>query len=456
MIVFKKKLLLVSAAAILSSSNVLAMNVQEALASAYEKNESMQAARQNFLIEIESFPEALGGFLPSISGEISSTTTKQKYKSHLIPNAQSSETDPAGTNRISLTQNVFAGGRSMIGLRQAQSGFWVSRTKLYNSEQEILTKALEVYLDVAASRAKYNIALDSLEFYQKNLRMLEEKLKLGEATITEVASAKAHVARGLADKSKNYASLSSAKAQFKNMTSLEANDDMTFPTLPEDLPQNLAEFEEKVHRGNLNLISASHSLKQAQNGTKASLAALLPRADLSIAAQKNYYKHQSRSQINSISTQTSMRVTIPIYTQGGADYTKIRKAKKASRQAVHQLDQIKRDIESRMIALWENYIAAKDSIDFVDKHVEYQKLALEGIRQEYEVGAKTMLDVLKTQEEYNKAKVGAVETKKSHILSAYGLKTLTGNMLAKDLKLKVKYFSPEKEFKNVKYKIFGF
>lgn len=67
-----------------------------------------------------------------------------------------------------------------------------------------------------------------------------------------------------------------------------------------------------------------------------------------------------------------------------------------------------------------------------------------------------MLDVLKTQEDYNKAKVESVEIRKQYILSAYRIKSLMGSMLANQLKLKVNYFSPEKEFRKVKYRIVGF
>ena len=460
--IVKKKLKILPIAFLLLSTSASGMNLTEALSSTYETNKELGVARQGFLAEIEAFPEALASFLPDISAQYTSTTSKSKKYSQHSPGVQSlgQEGGPDGTKSLKVTQELFSGGSSMYGLKSAQSAFWVSRTKLYNQEQNILTKSTESYLNVAESKAKYDIALASLEFYQKTLHMADAKLKVGEATITEVSLAKSNVASAQASKSKHYAEMLAAKANFKTMTNLEATNDMTFPELPLNIPDNLAEFEARVLKTNLDLISAKHQLRQSKDASNATKGALLPRASLQFSADKKHFRDESTSRIDSrqkrLYTSTSLVIDVPIFSKGGSTYSKIRKSNKAARQAVYALNQKEREIQASIVGIWELYKAAKDSIDFSEKHVEYQKLALDGVKQEYEVGAKTMLDVLKTQEDYNKAEVQMVETRKQYILSAYKIKSLMGNMLAQNLKLKVNYFSPEKEFRNIKYKIIGF
>ncbi|MGC0372375.1 MAG: hypothetical protein DGJ47_001087 [Rickettsiaceae bacterium] len=46
--------------------------------------------------------------------------------------------------------------------------------------------------------------------------------------------------------------------------------------------------------------------------------------------------------------------------------------------------------------------------------------------------------------------------KKNILFTAYQIKTLTGDLTAKSLKLNVKHFEPEQEFKKLKFKIVGF
>ena len=76
--------------------------------------------------------------------------------------------------------------------------------------------------------------------------------------------------------------------------------------------------------------------------------------------------------------------------------------------------------------------------------------------QEEMLGSKTIIDVLRTEERLNKARETRVEAKKLLITSVYELKSLTGDLTAKNMSLKVNYFSPESEFKKIKRKIVGF
>lgn len=448
----KKKIKILPAALLLLSSSSYGMNLTQALSSTYETNQDLAVAQQIFLRDIEEFPQALSSFLPDVSAEFSSRTTKSK--AYLQPGSQSRESGPSENKLLTVDQTIFSGGSSMFGLQAAQSGFWVSRTKLYNEEQKILSKAIESYLNVAEAKAKYDIAQDSLEFHQRTLHMAEEKLKVGETTITEVSLARSNVARGNYEKSSRYAELQKAKAEFKTVTNLEASDDMHFPELPSNIPENLAEFEGHVLKSNLDLISAKYSAKKSKASANAAKGGLLPQASLRLTAQKSYSKEPLTQKSHAL--ETSLNVKIPIYTKGGSTYSSIRQSNKTARASVYALDQAKKKLKENSVSLWEAYLASKDSIDFTEKQAEYQKLALDGVRQEYEVGAKTMLDVLKTQEDYNKAKVQSVEIRKQYILYSYQIKSLMGKMLARNLKLNVKYFSPEKEFRKIKYKIVGF
>ena len=344
------------------SSSAYAMNLNEALSSTYDTNKELGMARQKFLTEIESFPEALAGFLPDLSARISATNSKQKGISELSQSRESQRAGPDGTKTLTITQEVFSGGRSMYGLKSAQSGFWVSRTTLYNQEQKILTEAAESYLNVASAKAKYEIAQDSLDFYQKNLHMVEEKLKVGESTLTEVSLARSNVAQAQAVKSKNFAELLAANANFKTMTNLEATDDMNFPELPQKLPENLAEFEGRVMKTNLDLISAKHQLKQRKDISNGAKGALLPRASLQFQAEKKHFRDEVQSSFLSqserqkkFSSQTSVVIDIPIFHRGGADYAKIRKANKSARQAVYALDQAEKKVKENTISVWEAY-----------------------------------------------------------------------------------------------------
>ena len=86
--------------------------------------------------------------------------------------------------------------------------------------------------------------------------------------------------------------------------------------------------------------------------------------------------------------------------------------------------------------------------------MEAAQISYDGTVQEEIVGSKTILDVLDAEQKLYEAKITRVDAYKNSVLAAYQMKLLTGELTAQNLKLTVKYFSPEEEFKTIKKKMF--
>lgn len=70
------------------------------------------------------------------------------------------------------------------------------------------------------------------------------------------------------------------------------------------------------------------------------------------------------------------------------------------------------------------------------------------------MGSKSITEVFLAEENLSRSKIQKVEAHKGAILAAYEIKALMGELTAKSLKLKVKYFTPEEEFQSLKRKLF--
>jgi len=436
-----------------SMQSVYAMDLKEALSSAYKTNENWKYSQQRFLLEAEEFPQALAGFLPDISMDIGSNTQKQT-----TVGISSAESGPDVSRSISVRQNLFNGGRSAYALKIAQAGFLASKATLYSAEQKILIDALTAYLGVCGAKEKYAISITAVAFYAQALEMAQEQLKVGEATITDVAAAKAQVARAESNKSQQFADLLSSQATFKTVIGVDAPDDITFPDAPNDLPETIEHFKDVVEKSNFELMAAKSKMTQSKDAVKSTQSALLPRVDLAISEGNNYYDSSTPNNPRSTnrSVNTTVSVKIPILSNGGTDHSRIRQSKAQSRQAVYALDYTQKDLRAKTISAWEVFISKKDSMTSAEEATKSQTLALDGIRSEYSVGTKTMLEVLRQQDQLNQIKSQAVDIKIQYLTYAYQLKALMGQMTAKQLKLDVQYFNPDYEFRNVKHKIVGF
>ena len=432
-----------------------AITLEEALASAYNNNDDLKLLRRGFLNAIEQFPQALSGFLPDVNASFGSSTTKQKIKSQYGNGAPSTETK-SFTKGIGLQQPIFNGGKSVAALKAAQSAFRSARAQYYSNEQKILLDAINDYVTCYVAKEIYDIADTSVKSNQKQLEAVQEKLNVGETTVTEVASAKAALALAETKKLSAYADFQTAKATFTQTFGIEPVD-IILPEVPADLPATFEIFVAQSMKTNQDIESAKHNITSAKANEHVAKADLLPQVNFSVSAGRSYYDPENQaSNVNNIGITSGISVTVPIITKGGIQYSAIRQAKLATRSNVVRLDAAQKQVNANCISSWEGFNAAKSGIGSAADGVEAGQIAYDGTVQEELVGTKTILDVLQAEDNLNSNKIAKVQATQKYVLAAYQMKTLLGLLTAKSLKLKVDYFDPEKEFKKVKMKIIGF
>ncbi len=440
---------------ILFNCSVFAIDLPDALSNAYNNNGELQTIRQNFLSEIEQFSAAFSGFMPSVSYNINSNISKNKQSSQYDVSKRETKSQQ-GT--LIVEQPIFSGGSSVASLKAAQSAFRASRAKYYAEEQRVLLNLIKNYLDCYETKEKYEISEISLKTTKHNLETIEEKLKLGEATSIDLASAKAALAAAETNRLNLYASYQATKATFIRMFGIEA-DDIAMPSMPDSLPNSLEALIQRAVNVNPSIDSTRHSVRSHKAAEIATKAELLPKVNFRVESGKTSHNPQNQmaGNINDRSTTSTLSVNIPIYSHGGSEYSRIRKAKNSTRNAAIQLDDAIKQIRASAIGSWEGFKAAKSRIIAASQGVEAAQIAYDGTMQEEIVGSKTIFEVLTAEEKLYNAKISKVDAHRDSILAAYQIKSLLGELTAKSLKLKVKYFTPEDEFKGLKKKlIIGF
>ena len=433
-----------------------ALTLEEALVSAYNNNDDLKINRRDFLTAIEQFSQAFSRFVPSVNASLDSTTLRQKGKGQFASGTPSIETKKLQKG-IGLEQTVFNGGKGVAGLKATQSIFRSARAQYYTKEQDTIFKAIDAYVTCYETKERLDIAETSVKSNQKQLEAMQEKLNVGESTQTELASARAALSLAETKKLTAYANFQAAKAKFTQIFGTEPLD-ITLPEVPADLPQSFEEFVLKSMRTNQEIESAKHTISVSKAKEHMAKADLLPKVSFSVDAGRNYYDPETAgtSQTNGMSVSSTLSVKVPIIPSGGAVYSKIREAKLSTRNDAIRLDAKVKQINADCISNWEGFNTAKSSIISTTEGVKAAQIAYDGSVQEELVGTKTILDVLTSEERLNETKLAKVDATKQYILAAYQMKTLMGQLTAKSLHLKVNYFDPEQEFKNVKTKIIGF
>lgn len=438
-----------------------ALDLNTALTNAYDYNNDLKAAREVFLTDIESFPQAIAnGFMPKIDAKIDSLDNKTSPKTKRNINTQFSRSirqdNITNQKALIIEQPIFNGGGSVAAIKSAQYQFKASRSKYYTQEQETIFKLIQAYIECVEAEEKYNISKISVESNEAQHNAMSEKFKYGEATKTEVATTEANLSAAKANQSATYAEFADKKSNFVKQFGIEPVN-LSMPILPDGIPSSLQALINKSIDMNPNAEQAKYNISVAKSQEYIAKSMLLPNAKLSLQQSRTRYKPENAesTRINKSDRTATLSVQIPILHQGGAEYSKIREAKSKTRQAAISQDNIIKQIIANSRSSFERLTASKQRLDAMIANVEAAEIAYNGMIQEEKYGSKTIVDVVIAEDKLHQARIQRVEAEKALILSAYQIKLLMGELTAHSLKLPVKYFNPEHEFKKIKVKMIG-
>ena len=175
----------------------------------------------------------------------------------------------------------------------------------------------------------------------------------------------------------------------------------------------------------------------------------MPSVKLEAEAKINqgYFRTDSEREVLS----AFAKVDIPIY-QSGLASSKIREAKKMLFSQKELLKLENENLIANLISSNSSHNYSLSRIEAYKKQIHSNKIYLDGLKQEFQLGERTTLDVLDGEQELLQSELDLIKAYKDFFLSYYEILFYIGKLNAKDLKLNVQLFDNEKNYKKVKGK----
>ena len=139
----------------------------------------------------------------------------------------------------------------------------------------------------------------------------------------------------------------------------------------------------------------------------------------------------------------------PIY-QGGAIASGLRKAQAQKDQVRAQLYTTGLLVDQQVGNAYANLAVAIASIDASERQVRAAQLALEGVREELQLGARTTLEVLDQEQELLDAQTNRVSAEVDRYVAVYEVLDSMGLLTAERLGLNVPIYDPAAYYNAVK------
>lgn len=403
---------------------------QKAKDSNPELRKSLAERNQAF----EKINEARGSLLPQL-GLGASADYKSGYR-----DAKDTESNSIGAS-LTLTQSVFNMALwRQLNIQEKTAG--MSDVTYQTSQQKLILDTATAYFDVLR-------AIDSLSFIEaqkeqvyRQLDQTTQRFNVGLVAITDVQNARANYDSVLAQEVAGRNQLDNALEKLRqvsgiyyiNLASLNIGRFST--TSPDSIEKLLKDAEER----NLSLLSARLGQDLARENIRLAQSGHLPTVDLNASTGvSNSHSHDHRPDAlaghsNSYSGQNSigLSVSIPLYT-GGRTSSQVEQAQYGFTSASEQLESVYRSIVQIARSSYNNISASISSIKAYQQVVVSAQSSLDATEAGYQVGTRTIVDVLNATTTLYDAKQKLSNARYDYLINQLNIEYARGTLNENDL-----------------------
>ncbi|OYD85328.1 hypothetical protein CHT98_04565 [Azospirillum brasilense] len=428
-----------------------AQSLEDALAQAYSNNPALAAQRARQRAVDEGVPQALSGYRPTVraTADITRNATNSTFQG-----GETGSENNAKTVGVTATQPIYD---ATVGpaVRRAERTVEAQRATVLANEQQILLNAAAAYLDVVQNQAVLELQANNEQVLRRQLDAARDRFRVGEYTRTDVSQSESRLAASIAARISAEGTLQASRATYERVVGSMPGK-LKAPKPKFKLPGTLDEVVEMARSNNPSVLSATYTEAAQREAVDQQFGRLLPSANLS--AQANRTIDAGRSSGIDIKrqdgAQLTAQITIPLY-QAGLPEALTREAKHTANQARLQIDDTRRQAVEAAISAWQGLQAARASIESYNSQIRAAEIALEGVRQEAQVGSRTVLDVLNQEQELLNARVNLVRAQRTEMVQAFTVLGAIGQLTARQLNLPVQYYDADTHYKQVRNKWIG-
>jgi len=391
----------------------------------------------------EQVTQAKGNFLPSVNGEID--LNHNRYQStYKHPTALSSIF--GGTNRVysypsqifvlSLVQPVYHRENFSI-LRQAKIRVGQSDFEYGAARQDLMVRVAQRYFEILAAADSLETAHAEKQAISRQLEQSKQRFSVGLIAMTDVHETQASYDLATAKEIIAENQLANAQEALREITGEEVK---TLSPLSDKVPlvkpnpEDLEQWTEIAIEQNLALSIAQSQVEIAREQVEVQRSAQHPRFDLVSSFQNVDADGGNYGGSDSWNGMIGLRITVPLY-QGGIVNSRIRQAESDYTRATELLEQQKRATILNTRNAYLGVLAGIAQVNAFKQALVSNRSALDATEAGYQVGTRTIVDVLNAQRLLYAAERDYSSARYNYVLNTLRLKQSAGQLSEADLEV---------------------
>ena len=334
------------------------------------------------------------------------------------------------TNSLKLTQNIFNGFSTTEKINYQETRVFAAAYNYLENANDIAFQMVQAYIDVLRSYQLLQNAKDNVEKNRKIYEDVQSLYDQGLTTKSEMTKVFASLSLANSNLTVQQNNTTDKEFKFKRLFGRNVNvGTLEVPNLDLAMPESIQRATMIAIQNNPSMIVSNYNIKGAQALYREKKSRFLPTVD--IEAEQVFNDYTKDNGFDSADDRQKVYAVLNWNLfKGGAHSADLQK----SRSTINKEIQIQRDLKRQVIEglelSWSAYTMLGNQLKDLYQYYEYSQETMESYQSEYELGRRTLLDLLSAQNDLISSKAQIINAQMDRLFAQYRVLDAMGMLVS--------------------------
>ncbi|MCE3237188.1 MAG: type secretion outer rane, TolC family protein [Gammaproteobacteria bacterium] len=328
---------------------------------------------------------------------------------------------------LEIRQLIYDGGKVLNRVSRDEAELAATKQTAIGIRESVSLHIINAYLNILRYRERLDISQKDVKSHLKNRVKIKKRFQGGASRRSELQLSDTRVTQAQARYETELSTMEQANHVFMQEVGKAPAPILEKTALnASQLPQELDIARTIALKNNPLIAAAQANVDSAGQNIAALRANYLPTISLDLQAQ---YDNELDGVIGQNNQNMALiRADYNLY-NGGSDRAEIKKAIEQRDKALQELALTRRDIDERVSTAWTDMKVYEDRLKILKRNVASTAAVVKSYRLEFDIGQRSLLDVLDAENEYFSARTGLADGQYDYLLSQYRLLEAMGMLV---------------------------
>jgi adhesin transport system outer membrane protein len=370
--------------------------LQDAVKKAIVSNPEVQARWHTFLSSQQEQEVARGGYFPRV--DLIAGVGQQKLTESYQPTTNLTRHGAA----LSLDQMIYDGFSTREEVARLAYAKLVRYYEVLDASESIALEATRAYLDVLRYRELATLAQDNLAQHEQVFSQIQQRVQAGVGRRVDLEQAGGRLALSQSNVLTEASNLYDVSARYQRVVGELPPGDMIAPApFKQGIPSTIEEALKLAYQGNPAFNAAIENVRAAQAEARGRQANFQPQLNLRAIKDIGYNRDGIEGKRDDQIVELILKYNL---FNGGSDRALARQYAERLSLSKDLRDKACHDVRQTLAIAFNDIQNLYRQLGYLDQHQLASEKVRQAYRQQFDIGQRTLLDLLDTENEYFQAR----------------------------------------------------